>query len=109
MTIMTTGNNTGGCSPGVEVAQMIQTPTKNWWLLGLCGILDAIISVIVLRVYDAGPEVFSGRWVNAQDVLIRRLAVLAGICFIAAGIWKSTNGISGLAVLHGLTLSAYGF
>lgn len=26
--------------------RMIQTLVKNWWLLALCGVLDAIISVI---------------------------------------------------------------
>jgi hypothetical protein len=26
-----------GLHPGLEVAQMIQTLTKNWWLLGCVG------------------------------------------------------------------------
>lgn len=32
---------------------MIQTLMKNWWLLAVCGVLDAIISVIYLIMYDA--------------------------------------------------------
>jgi hypothetical protein len=84
---------------------MIQTLTKNWWLLGLCGVLDAIISVIYLVMYDAGPPF--GGW-NAEVVLLCRLSLAAGVCSIAAGIWKSRNGISWLVVLNGLALSAYG-
>jgi hypothetical protein len=87
---------------------MVQTLTKNWWLLGLCGILDAIISVIYLIMYDAGPDTVPfGGW-NAEVVLLCRLAVAAGLCSIAAGIWKPTKGISWLVVLNGLALSAYG-
>jgi len=87
---------------------MIQTLTKNWWLLGLCGVLDAIISVIYLIMYDAGPDAVPfGGW-NAEVVLLCRLSVAAGVCSFAAGIWKSTKGISWLVVLNGLALSAYG-
>jgi uncharacterized membrane protein HdeD (DUF308 family) len=38
---------------------LIQTLAKNWWLLALCGVLDAIISVIYLIMQDTdGPLTF---------------------------------------------------
>jgi hypothetical protein len=106
---MITGNSAqAGVAPRSEVAQMIQTLTKNWWLLGLCGVLDAIISVIYLIMYDAGPDATPfGGW-NSEVVLLCRLSVAAGVCSIGAGIWKSTKGMSWLMVLNGLALSAYG-
>lgn len=85
---------------------MIQTLSKNWWLLALCGVLDAIISVIYLVMYDSGPDgpltLYS--W-NGTAVFLARLALAAGVCTIAAGIWRSPNW---LLVLYGLVFSAYG-
>ena len=88
--------------------RMIQTLTKNWWLLGLCGVIDAIVSIIYFMIYDAGPDATPiGGWF-ATAVLLSGLSVAAGVCTIAAGIWKSSNGISWLPVLNGLAFSAYG-
>jgi uncharacterized membrane protein HdeD (DUF308 family) len=85
---------------------LIQTLTKNWWLLVLCGVLDAIISVIHLIMYDVSPDIY--KW-NGMVVFVNRLALAAGACTIAAGIWRSAKGISWLLVLNGLALSAYGW
>jgi uncharacterized membrane protein HdeD (DUF308 family) len=84
---------------------LIQTLTKNWWLLGLCGVLVAIMSVIYLIIYDTTPDV---RWGNGMEVLVNRLALAAGACTIAASIWRSAKGKSWLLALNGLALSAYG-
>lgn len=86
---------------------MIQTLTKNWWLLGLCAVLDAVISVNYLVFYDAGPDflVLHG---NSIMMFSTRLAVAAGACAIAASIWRSAKGKSWLLLLNGLALSAYG-
>jgi uncharacterized membrane protein HdeD (DUF308 family) len=84
---------------------LIQTLTKNWWLLGLCGVLDAIISVIYLIIYETTPETYGG---NGMELLLNRLALAAAACTIAAGIWRSAKGKSWLLVLNGLALSAYG-
>lgn len=79
---------------------------KNWWLLALCGILDAIISVIYLFIYTAlGPN-FSGMY--GTVMLLHRLALAAGACTIAAGIWTSIRGKSWPLILNGLALSTYG-
>lgn len=88
---------------------MIQTLMKNWWLLALCGVLDAIISVIYLIMYDAGPDGplnFHG-W-HVIVAFLNMLALAAGACTIAAGIWRSAKGKSWLLGLNGLAFSAYG-
>jgi uncharacterized membrane protein HdeD (DUF308 family) len=84
---------------------LIQTLTKNWWLLGLCGVLDAIISGIYLIIYDTSPDIHGG---NGMEVFLNRLALAAGACTIAASIWRSAKGKSWLLVLNGLALSAHG-
>jgi hypothetical protein len=85
---------------------LIQTLTKNWWLLGLCGVLAAIISVIYLIIYETTPETYGG---NGMEVLLNRLTLAAGACTIAAGIWRSAKGKSWLLGLNGLTLGVYGW
>lgn len=86
---------------------MIQTLARNWWLLALCGVLDAIISVIYLIMREAdGPLTFHA-W-NSTIVFLGRLAMAAGACAIAAGIWRSAKGKSWLLPLNGLALIALG-
>ena len=86
---------------------MIQTLIKNWPLLALCGILDAIISVIYLIMQETdGPLAFHS-W-NGTVVFLGKLALAAGACTIAAGILRSTNGKCWLLVLNGLALGALG-
>jgi len=86
---------------------LIQTLIKNWWLLALCGVLNAMISVIYLIMQNAnGPLTFQA-W-NGAVVFLGKLALVAGVCTIAAGLWKSTNGKCWLLVLNGLALGALG-
>jgi uncharacterized membrane protein HdeD (DUF308 family) len=84
----------------------MQTLTKNWWLLALTGVLDAIMSVTYLIIYETTPNVY---WGNSMAMFVSRLAVAAGVCTIAAGIWRSAKGISWLLLASGLVLSAYGW
>jgi hypothetical protein len=86
-----------------------QTLTKSRWLLALCAILDAIISVIYFIMYDAGPDgpLTLHGW-NGTVVFLGRLALAAGVCTIAAGIWRCAKGKSWLLVVNGLAFSAYG-
>ena len=86
---------------------MLQTLIKNWLLLALCGVLDAIISVIYLIMKETdGPLAFHS-W-NGTVVFLGKLALTAGACTIAAGILRSTNGKCWLLVLNGLALGALG-
>jgi uncharacterized membrane protein HdeD (DUF308 family) len=86
---------------------MIQTLIKNWWLLALCGVLEAMIAVIYLIMQETtGPLTFQG-W-NGMIVFLGELTLAAGACTIAAAIWRSTKGKSWLLVLNGLALGALG-
>ncbi len=88
---------------------MIQTLSKNWWLLVLCGVGDAIISVIYLILYDTGPDgpLTFHAW-NGTVAFLAEVALAAGVCTVAAGIWRSTKGKCWLLVLNGLALGTYG-
>jgi len=88
---------------------MIQTLTKNWRFLALCGVFHAMMSVLYFVLYHNGPDgplTFQG-W-NGAIAFLNRLAIAAGACTIAAGVWRSAKGKSWLLVLNGLALSAYG-
>ncbi len=86
---------------------MIQTLMKNWLLLAVCGVVDATISVLylVMRGTD-GPLTFYS-W-RGTIGLLGKLALAAGACTIAAGLWRSAKGRCWLLVLNGLALSALG-
>jgi uncharacterized membrane protein HdeD (DUF308 family) len=88
---------------------LIRTLIKNWWLLVLCGVLDAIISVIYAVMYDTGPDgpLTPHEW-RVAAVFLSRIALAAGVCTIAAGILSFGRGKSWLLVLNGLAFSAYG-
>jgi uncharacterized membrane protein HdeD (DUF308 family) len=81
---------------------VIQTLTKNWWLLALCGVLDAVMSVIY---FDHAGRGFHGL---RDIVFLGRVALAAGACTIAVGLWRSANGKSWLLVLNGVALGALG-
>ncbi len=81
---------------------MLQTPIKNWWLLVLCGVLEAIISVFYFDHAGHGFHALK------SIVLLGKLAVAAGACAVAAGIWSSARGICWLLVVNGLALGALG-
>jgi uncharacterized membrane protein HdeD (DUF308 family) len=88
---------------------LIQTLIKNWWLLALCGVIDAIYSVTNLLM--PGPDGSLTLRTFAERGTILQLGVLAlaaGACTIAAAIWSSKKGKPWLLVLNGLALSALG-
>jgi uncharacterized membrane protein HdeD (DUF308 family) len=80
---------------------LIHTLIKNWWLLALCGVFDAVLSVIYF-MHDTGFNTMN------PVLLIGKLAVAAGAFTIAAGIWRSTTGKCWTLVLNGLALGALG-
>ena len=86
---------------------MIQTLIKNWWILALCGVLDAIISLMYLNLWDTDGPLTLQAW-KGTVVFLGKLALAAGAFRIAAGIWRSANGKCWLLVLNGVALSALG-
>ncbi len=88
---------------------MIQTLIKNWWLLALCGAFDAILSFLYLVMQGPdGTLTFRTYAVQGTVGLIGKLTLAAGVCTIAAGIWRSRRGRCWLLVLNGLALSVLG-
>ncbi len=89
---------------------MIQTMVKNWWLLALCGVLDAIISFMYLLTQrpDGSPTLRTFVDNRGTVVHMGMLALVAGACTIAAGIWSSRKGKSWLLVLNGFACSVLG-
>ena len=88
---------------------MIQTLIKNWWLLALCGALDTALSVLYSIMQDSdGSLTFRKYALKGTIVLIGRLALVAAVCTIAAGLWRSAKGKCWLLVLNGLALGALG-
>ncbi len=86
---------------------MIQTLSKNWLLLALCGVLEAAISVIYLIMQRTDGPVTFHAW-NATIVFLGELAMAAGACTVAAGILRSTTRKCWPLVLNGLALAALG-
>jgi uncharacterized membrane protein HdeD (DUF308 family) len=76
-----------------------ETRLRGWWLLILCGILDAISAAMNLLRLNPGINFI---W----DVSV--LALAAGACAIAAGLWNSGRGNPWLLALHGLALTVVG-
>jgi uncharacterized membrane protein HdeD (DUF308 family) len=87
---------------------LIQTLIKNWWLLGLCGVLDAVISAIYLLMRGTDGPVLSNTW-SGTVVFVGKLVMAAGACTIAAAFWRSRNGKSWALALNGFALAALGF
>ena len=78
-----------------------------WWLLALCGILDAMHAAINLLMMN--PPLILRRFASATAVWdMGILAVAAGACAIAAGLWSVGKDYSWLLSLHGLALSVFG-
>lgn len=90
---------------------MVQSSTRSWWLLALCGILEAMCSLMIL----VAPRSFDGslalrRFVDSRSMLLQMgiLALAAGMCAIAAGLWSARRDSSWLLMLNGLGCSAFG-
>jgi uncharacterized membrane protein HdeD (DUF308 family) len=89
---------------------MIQTLTKNWWLLALAGVFDAMLSAMNFFMQSPDGSLTLRTTVRYAGTLeqMGMLALAAGVCTIAAGIWSSREGRSWFLVLNGLALSALG-
>ena len=78
-----------------------------WWLLALCGMLDAMHATINLLMMN--PSLILPRFEPATAVWdMGILALTAGACATAAGVWSVGKDHSWLLSLHGLALGAFG-
>jgi uncharacterized membrane protein HdeD (DUF308 family) len=89
---------------------MTQSLVKSWWLLALCGVLDALFAVqIVLMGSRDGSRILHTFIHNEAAILqLGLLALAAGICTIAASVWGSRKDTSWLLVLNGVACSSLG-
>ncbi len=80
---------------------------RSWWLLALCGVLDALISALYL--VRANAEGQSTYHVLRRTILyLGSLTLAAGVCTLAAGVWSGRRQNSWLLILNGLACSALG-
>ena len=88
---------------------MIGALAKTWWLLALCGIIDAICAAMNLLMLNPDGSLSLRRFALPNAVWdMSMLALVAGACAITAGLWNSGSGNSWLLSLHGLALGAFG-
>jgi len=88
---------------------MIRTLIKNWWLLALYGVFDALYSGANLFMQERdGSLAWRTHAAKGTLALLGKLAIAAGACAIAAGVWRSAQGKSWLLALNGLALSTLG-
>jgi uncharacterized membrane protein HdeD (DUF308 family) len=89
---------------------MAQILVKKWWLLALCGVLDALFAILIFLMGspDGSPNLRT--FIHSRDALTQLgvLALAAGVCTIAASVWSSGKANSWLLVLNGLACSSLG-
>jgi uncharacterized membrane protein HdeD (DUF308 family) len=89
---------------------MTQSLVKGWWLLALCGVLDALfaVQIVLMGSRDGSPILRS--FIHSRDAIsqLGLLALAAGVCTIAASVWNSRKDNSWLLVLNGLACSSLG-
>jgi uncharacterized membrane protein HdeD (DUF308 family) len=87
---------------------MAQTLVKSWWL-ALCGVFDALFAVMIfLASPDGSPNLRTFMHNRNGITQLGVLALAAGVCTIAAGVWSSRKDNSWLLVLSGLACSSLG-
>ncbi len=88
---------------------MIRALTKTWWLLAMCGVFDAMQAAMNLLMLNPDGSLSLRRFGLPNAVWdMGMLALAAGACAIAAGVWSSGRNNSWLLSMHGLALGAFG-
>ena len=89
---------------------MIKTLTQNWWLMALCGVLQAIYAVATLLMQNPDGSLALRKYaLQSTVVFLGTVAIASGIFTVAAGMWKSSQGKSWLLLVNGVALSTLGF
>jgi uncharacterized membrane protein HdeD (DUF308 family) len=88
----------------------MQKLIKSWWLLALCGILDALYSAMNFFMQRPDGSLALRTFVHSRGTVVHMgmLALAAGACTIAAAIWSSRKGKSWLLVMNGVACSVLG-
>lgn len=88
---------------------MLETLIKNWWLLLLRGLLALLFSIMAFLMLSSA-ETFTLREfaMKGMVVFLGLLALIAGACTAAAGIWRATTGKWWLLMVDGIFLCSAG-
>jgi len=88
---------------------MIETLIKNWWLLLLRGLLALLFSVMTFLMLSSA-DTFTLREFAMKGMVIffGLLALIAGACTAAAGIWKAATGKWWLLLVDGVVVASAG-
>lgn len=88
---------------------MSRSFAQTWWLLVLCGALNLANAAMHILVANPQGALAVRRFALAESVFeISVLALAAGVCAIAAGLWSAGKNHSWLLVLHGLGIAGFG-
>jgi uncharacterized membrane protein HdeD (DUF308 family) len=89
---------------------MTQSVVKSWWLLALCGVLDALFAVLIVLLGNSDVSPNLRIFMHSRNAITQLglLALAAGACTIAASVWRSRKDNSWLLVLNGLATSSLG-
>ena len=88
----------------------MQTLIQNWWLMALCGVLQAVYSVVILFMQNPDGSLALRQYaLQSTVVFLGTVAIASGIFAVAAGMWKSSQGKSWLLLVNGVALSTLGF
>jgi len=89
---------------------MTQSLVKSWWLLGLCGVLDALFAVLIVHMGSPDGSPILRTFIHSRAAILQLglLALAAGICTIAASVWGLRKDNYWLLVLNGLACISLG-
>jgi uncharacterized membrane protein HdeD (DUF308 family) len=86
---------------------VLQTLRRNWWLLALGGVLDALIAALYLMLQNSRGPITISDW-NGTIVLLGELMLAAGVLSVVAGLWRSGIGKCWFLEIQGAALCALG-
>jgi hypothetical protein len=84
--------------------------SNAWWLIASCGVGEAICAAMNLLTLNLDGWPVLRRFALPNTVWdMSMVALLAGICAIAAGLWNLGRNRAWMLSLHGLALGSFGF
>jgi hypothetical protein len=88
---------------------LFQALKKIWWLLALCGVIEAMVAVMHLLMLNLDGSLSLRRFAVPNTVWdMSVLALVSGACAMIAGVWSAGKAGSWLLALHGLALGVFG-
>lgn len=83
--------------------------TRNGWLLALAGALEAVYAVLMVAALDQEGLLTLRTGISRTTILsLGKLVIAAGICTVAAGMWRTTKGRGWWLALNGFGLCSLG-